>query len=348
MKGLLIASTGGSPGPVGYGGIAMTALAPVANRPLLLHALAALAATVGGDVAIAAAAEDLTAVEAALERGGVRGDAEVIVTDGPGVAAAIAAARGWLAGTPFIAQHADGLLAGPAPVAALLSGGAEVGLLVQARPATQPPDLAVRRLQRLGGPLLDGAGDVALVGAWAFAGAVAALVERRRADGHDDALADIVEAVHDGGGALHTEIVRGWRRFEGDVSELLELNRMVLDELDDQPLPAGLDGVSVQGRVLIDPTAQVSATIVRGPVVIGPNCIIHDAYIGPYSAIGAGARIEGTEVEHSMILPGACVLHLGRRLDGSVVGAGASVSRHFALPRGLRLVLGDGAEVAIC
>jgi glucose-1-phosphate thymidylyltransferase len=105
------------------------------------------------------------------------------------------------------------------------------------------------------------------------------------------------------------------------------------------------DGCDVEGRVLIDPTATVEATAIRGPAVIGPHATVLDAYIGPYTAIGEGALIENAEVEHSVIFAGARVRHIGGRLDRSVVGRGASVIREFAVPRALRLHIGDGAHV---
>ena len=71
-----------------------------------------------------------------------------------------------------------------------------------------------------------------------------------------------------------------------------------------------------------------------------------DSYIGPYTSIGADVRIEGAEVERSIILPGASIMHIGGRLVGSVVGRDARVFRDFSLPRALRLNVGDGGEVS--
>ena len=78
-----------------------------------------------------------------------------------------------------------------------------------------------------------------------------------------------------------------------------------------------------------------------------PDAEISDAYIGPYSSIGAKVVIENAEVEHSIILPGASIKHLGGRLEASVVGPGARIFRDFRLPRALRLNVGEGAEIAL-
>jgi glucose-1-phosphate thymidylyltransferase len=85
-----------------------------------------------------------------------------------------------------------------------------------------------------------------------------------------------------------------------------------------------------------------------GPVVIGEGAQVTNSYIGPYTSIGARARIEGAEIERSIISPGATVMHVGARLVSSVIGQRARVFRDFSLPRAMRLRVGEGDEVALC
>jgi hypothetical protein len=58
-------------------------------------------------------------------------------------------------------------------------------------------------------------------------------------------------------------------------------------------------------------------------------------------------RIEGAEIEDSIVLPGASIMHIGGRISASVVGRNARIFRDFTLPRALRLQVGDGARVAL-
>ena len=98
---------------------------------------------------------------------------------------------------------------------------------------------------------------------------------------------------------------------------------------------------------MIDPTARLERTTVRGPAIIGPGATLTDAYVGPYTAIGAGVVVEGAEVEHSIVLDGAELRFVGSRVESSVIGAGARIVREFRPPSGLRLTLGAGAEVML-
>ena len=128
---------------------------------------------------------------------------------------------------------------------------------------------------------------------------------------------------------------------------MLQANRFFLSGLPGDAPVARSDGTDVQGAVELHPTAQLTSAVVRGPVIVGPNVRICDAYVGPYTSIGSDVVVENAEVENSIILPSATIRHLGARLEGSIVGRGAHVFRDFRLPRAFRMTVGDGAKIAI-
>ena len=146
---------------------------------------------------------------------------------------------------------------------------------------------------------------------------------------------------------MHVRMVDGWRRYAGDPVDLLEVNRIALDWLEGDLRRPTHNGNRIEGRVRIHKSASVRASVLVGPVVIGPGAQIADAYIGPYTSIGPGARIEGVEIERSIVSAGASIMHVGGRMVASVVGRDAHVFRDFSLPRALRLRIGDGTEVAL-
>jgi glucose-1-phosphate thymidylyltransferase len=166
-------------------------------------------------------------------------------------------------------------------------------------------------------------------------------------DGKDVDLTRIDAAIGAIGGSLHVGFVDAWCRYAGDPVELLELNRTTLDRLEPHGYTWYNGGNRIEGRVQIDERACVRASVIIGPVVIGAGAQVTDAYIGPYTSIGAGARVEGTEIERSIVSAGASITHVGGRLVASVIGQDARVFRDFSLPRALRLRIGAGTEVAL-
>jgi glucose-1-phosphate thymidylyltransferase len=143
------------------------------------------------------------------------------------------------------------------------------------------------------------------------------------------------------------EATKQWS-YSDSTEGLLAANRMVLDDL---PVPA-VDGSfpdnnEIHGRVAISPGAHVSNSKLSGPVVIDDDAIVEDSFVGPYTAIGRSAVVRGTELDNTMVLPYAEVLHPGVRIEASIIGERASVSRSYELPKGLHLRLAAGSRVTL-
>jgi len=345
-KGVILA--GSSTGRLPLGAGVPAPLAPVANRPIVTHAVERLRAAGVDDVAVVSA----PALESDLQRA-LRGleTRQLRLSEGRGLAGALRAAAPFVGDDPFVLQTGDGLLGhdvGPfANVAA--DDGPDTVLLVHRDPEIGDAErLDSRRMLRMADVEVDPAGlavaGVSLFGPGALGRAQSLLQDRPQVT----RLADVVEVLWRAGGHVHVRMVRSWRRYDGAVQNLLDLNRMVLEglEVDREPLVG--EGTRVQGRVVVDPTARVRASIIRGPVIIGARAQIDDAYIGPYTSIGADVEVHGAEVEHSIVLDGASICHIGERLEASIVGRRARVFRDFSLPRAMRLHVGDGVEVALC
>jgi glucose-1-phosphate thymidylyltransferase len=327
-------------------------LVPVANRPILFHALEAMREAGIADVAVVSCPSTADAIGEAVGDGRPWGLhlTHLVVGGADGPSAPLQAAQAFVDDAPFILQRGDGLLGDAlSSFAGLIDDRRpDVVLLVHRQLTRQRrAELESRRLLRAAGvhvaPGITDVAGVYLFGAGALRGARQAL--GGGADGMG--LADVVEHVPHAGGRVHVRPVREWRRYTGDMQDLLEMNRIVLDDLD-REVDETLDGTNrIHGRVVIHPTAHVESSVIRGPVIVGAGARLVDAYIGPYTAIGAGVRVEGAEIEHSILLDGASILHIGGRLEASVVGRDAKIYRDFSLPRALRLQVGDGVEVAL-
>ena len=148
-------------------------------------------------------------------------------------------------------------------------------------------------------------------------------------------------------GASRSHRVDGWWRNTGRPEDLLEANRILLDRLVDSVSAVNGRNAEVEGRVLIDDTATIESSRVRGPSVIGPGARIVDSYVGPYTSVGEEAIIENSEVENAIILPRATIEHFGLRVEESVIGEGAELRRTFRVPRGVSLSIGAESEIAL-
>ena len=323
----------------------------VANRPLLLHVIDSLEAAGIESILFAADARLAPMVESVTE--GVEGqgpELRMTTFDQLTLAGALAEARSIYGPVHVLVQFADSL--GRDLDQHLRAAGAndhDALLLVSEREAQNGTVHHLNgHLAALPG-LAPGAGHWSPAGLAVLGPAAAECAGALPASAtHDMELVALARRMADGGGRLEARWADDWFRMRGNPSGLLEANRFALQGLR-RDVPAGsLEGESdVQGAVEIHPTARLESAVVRGPAVIGAGAHLMNAYVGPYSAIGDNVIIDGAEVEHSIILSGSRVTHLGERLEGSVIGPNAHVFRDFRLPRALRLNVGEGAEVSV-
>jgi len=105
----------------------------------------------------------------------------------------------------------------------------------------------------------------------------------------------------------------------------------------------------IAGEVVVESGARVVRSEVRGPAHIAAGAVIEDAYVGPYTSIGPGARVVASQVEYSIVLGGAELRNLPNRVDASVIGQGAAVDGRGDGPKAntIRLVLGDNSQVKL-
>lgn len=330
----------------------MTALECVANRPIVDHVLDELAHS-GIEQAILVVPEALGShvreslrhAEGRFASGLVYLELETVDLVG-----ALRLSAPVVGNQPCVVHFANGLLGEPLTRFATMRPGKPDVTLLLYQGAASADRLSSATLGLLHLAELDdehsafGMAGVCVFGESALA--TASTVDWR-ADGAID-LTPVARTIAAAGGRLDVHPVEGWRRYCGDPIDLLELNRIALDGLDPALTQAHQNGNRIEGRVKIDATASVRSSVIIGPTIIGAGAQVADAYIGPYTSVGRRARIEGVEIERSIICDGASVLHVGGRLVTSVVGRGARVFRDFSLPRALRLRVGDGTEVALC
>jgi glucose-1-phosphate thymidylyltransferase len=160
-------------------------------------------------------------------------------------------------------------------------------------------------------------------------------------------ITEAIQALIDDGHKVQSEVVSGWWKDTGQLADMLEANRLVLEELQTS-LDGEIDSESrVEGRVVLEPGAKLTRSVVRGPAVIGAGAEIEDAYIGPYTSIGTGVHVRRSEVEHSIILADSVVEDLETRMEASLLGRNVKLTRSAGPPKTLRLLVGDNCEIKI-
>jgi glucose-1-phosphate thymidylyltransferase len=160
-------------------------------------------------------------------------------------------------------------------------------------------------------------------------------------------ITEAIQKLIDDGRSVRSEVVRGWWKDTGQLADMLEANRLVLEELVTEIEGDVDEGSKVEGRVVIGPGARLERAVVRGPAVIGAGAHIEDAFIGPYTSIGDDVHVRRSEVENSIVLAGSVVEDLGTRMEASLLGKEVKLTRSEGMPKTLRLLVGDKSEIKL-
>src|SRR2546421_3731763 len=309
-------------------------LVPVANKPVLFYGIESLAAAGIRDLGIIIAPETGGEIRDAAgdgERFGV--SITYIEQDEPrGLAHAVLTAEEFIGASPFVMYLGDNLLR-----------DGIVELVDQFR--TQTPDALILlthvpdpenygvaeldgdRVARLVEKPKEPSSDLALVGVYMFTppifDAARAIEPSWRGELE---VTDAIQGLIDSGRTVDPHIVRGWWKDTGQVQDMLDANRLILDDLDER-IEGELIDSRVEGRVVIELGVTLERSTVRGPAIIGRGSRIANAYIGPYTAIAEDVTIDGAELEYSIVMEGSSSRDLAGRLRASLIRRNVKIAR---------------------
>lgn len=329
-------------------------LVPVANKPVLFYGIEALVDAGIDEIGIVIAPETGDEIRAEIGDGSRFGAAVTYISQAAplGLAHALLEAEEFLAGSPFVMYLGDNLLRHGITDLVSAFRDSEPDALILLTKVPNPEAFGVAELNgknviRLIEKPSKPPSDLALVGVYMFTSQI--LQAARSIDPSPRGELEITDAIQhliDGGRRVEHRVVRGWWKDTGGLQDMLEANRLVLEDIELR-LDGEVEETKIEGRVIVEAGATVHRSTVRGPTIIGAGSRISNAYIGPYTSIGQDVVIDSAEVEHSIVLSGCRVENLSTRVEASLLGRNVRLRDSQDAPRALRLMVGDNSEIGI-
>jgi len=355
MKGLLLSGGSGTRlRPLTHSGPKQ--LIPVANKPVLVYALEDLKRAGITDVAVILGLNGREQVIERIGDGGQYGINVSYIDQGAplGIAHAVACAEDFMGEEPFVVYLGDNILRHG--ITQLVSDFDKISCdAVVALQRVPDP-------QRYGVADLDDSGhliqlvekptapksDLALVGVYLFTRSIFDAIQHIEPSWRNELeITDAIQNLIDNKRVVKHHIIQGWWKDTGMPEDILEVNRLLLDDL--VPVADGIieEGATVKGRVSIGKgTVLRAGSVVFGPSIIGDNCTIDaGTYIGPYTSIGDGTRISGAHIEDSIVI-GESFIACKKTIVESLIGDKTQIrSIDQKLPKGHRLIVGSGSSI---
>jgi glucose-1-phosphate thymidylyltransferase len=329
-------------------------LVPVANKPVLFYGIEALVEAGVEEIGIIVSPETGDEIRDAAGDGSRFGARITYITqDAPrGLAHAVLTAEEYLEDGPFVMYLGDNLLRDG--IVDLVEGfrASEPDALILLTQVSDPEHYGVAELEgervvRLVEKPKQPPSDLALVGVYMFGPPVFDAARSIEPSWRDELeITDAIQRLIDDGRQVESRTVKGWWKDTGQLEDMLEANRLVLEDIVPR-VDGELVDSRVEGRVVVEEGARLERSVVRGPAIIGVNSRVVDAYIGPYTALDAEVVVERSEVEHSILLTGSSISDLHARMEASLLGRNVKLERGNGLPKTLRMMVGDNSQIEI-
>jgi glucose-1-phosphate thymidylyltransferase len=189
--------------------------------------------------------------------------------------------------------------------------------------------------------------ELALVGVYMFDKSIFEAVNNIEPSWRNELeITDAIQYLIDHNFTVRPHIITGWWKDTGKLEDILEANRIILDDLKKQ-VKGKVDKESeLFGKVRIEKGAEIRKSVIRGPVIIGENSRIVNSYIGPFTSVYFKVTIENSEVEHSIVLENSKIKDI-RRIEDSLVGQNVEILKSKAKPSAYRIMVGDSSRVEV-
>jgi len=192
--------------------------------------------------------------------------------------------------------------------------------------------------------------EYALIGVYFFKPSIFKMIEKLKPSWRGELeITEAIQLLLDHGYNVDYKFVDGWWKDTGNPEDILESNRLVLDELKHDIGGTVEHEASLQGRAYIGKNSTIKhGSIVRGPVSIGENTTIEaSVYIGPYTSIGNNVTIKKGEIENSIIMDN-CFIDINERITDSIIGPHSTIiTNHVDKPKGYRFTIGERSKITI-
>lgn len=331
-------------------------LIPVANKPISQYVLESLRDAGICDIAIVLGDVYPEKVREFYGDGSRFGVKITYVHQGKplGIAHAVGVCKDFVGNTPFVVHLGDDLIKGGIKRYVEKFKSSDYDGMVLLCKVKEPQRFGVAefdaedRLVRLVEKPKEPPSEYALSGIYFFKPVIFQMIDQLKPSWRSELeITEAIQLLLDTGKSVGYHFVEGWWKDTGTPENILESNRLILDELENDILGEVKNEASIQGRVYLGEGSVVKpGAIVRGPASIGENSVVETGvYIGPYTSIGDNVVIKRGEIENSIIMNN-CFIEIDEKITDSLIGSHSVITTNQNdKPKGYRFVIGERSKI---
>jgi glucose-1-phosphate thymidylyltransferase len=353
MKGLILSGGKGTRlRPITY--TSAKQLVPVANKPVLFRVIEAIKEAGITDIGIVVG-DTAPEIKAAVGDGARWGVHITYIhqTEPLGLAHAVKISQDFLTNDRFVMFLGDNVIEGGISPLIRQFGQSDWNAQIVLTRVPNPQQFGVAELEngrivRLVEKPRDPPSNLALVGIYMFDQTIFEAVNAITPSWRGELeITDAIQWLVEQGYTVSPYVHEGWWIDTGKMEDMLDANRLVLEELTPQVIGYVDRDSKLVGKVTIEKDAEIINSVIRGPAIVGRETRIVNSYIGPFTSIHHHCLIRDSEVEHSIVMEHSQVLDIPQRIENSLIGRNVEITRSPLKPRAHKLILGDNSRVGL-
>lgn len=331
-------------------------LIPLANKPALEYGIEKIAECGIKEIGIIIGEETGTDISKAIgqgERWGIK-ISYILQSEALGLAHAVQVARNFLQDDPFLMFLGDNLL--------------KNSIITYAKNFEQKKPQAFVLLTRVENPTQFGVvelkdnkivrlvekpkipkTDLALIGVYFFDRTIHQAIDNIKPSTRGELeITDAIQWLIDNHYNVEAEIIEGWWKDTGKPEDIIEANRLILEDISRDLGQAIIDNKSkVFGRVNLAKNVEIINSTILGPVIIGENARIINSYIGPFTSLSQGVEVVNSEIEYSVVMASTQIRNVKHRMQNCLIGKDVSIYRSEDMPAVYEFILADDSRVRL-
>lgn len=327
-------------------------LVPIANKPVIFYTIEQLVECGITEIGIVVG-DTGEQVRASVGDGSRFGAAiTYIKQEAPlGIAHGVATAKEFLGDSRFVLYLGDNfVMGGIKPYVERFTAAGDCSQILL-HPVPNPEafgiaQLAEGRVSRITEKPQTPMGNLAVIGIYMFHPAVHDVIATLAPSGRGELeITDAIQGLIDRGLRVDAEVMDRYWIDTGKMDDMLNANRTVLAAMTPR-CDGTIDEKSrVHEPVVIERGARIEDSVLRGPLIIGPDAEITGSYVGPNTAIDARCRVKGCRIEDSIVMEDSRLEDLHWPVVKSMIGRNVELSGGGSAGGSYSLTLGDHSRI---
>ncbi|RDJ32188.1 MAG: glucose-1-phosphate thymidylyltransferase [Crenarchaeota archaeon] len=158
-------------------------------------------------------------------------------------------------------------------------------------------------------------------------------------------ITDALQLLLDEGKKISYNIVTDYWKDTGTPEDIIHANKTVLNNLEPYFYGIKEEGVKLSGKIFVGKNTVIKKdTQIEGPVIVGDDCEISNARIGPNTSIGDKTKISKCSIRDTIVMSN-CDIDSELQIRNSIIAKNSSIKTKTEKDGEKQFLLGEGTKI---